>query len=173
MTGPNATPDDPLALPLDAFLAGPGGDMDALDIDRRRGKDLDRVLREMRKDDPDSVSFAPDAPRTPSDLAEGYSFVDVPSGLLLLAPDGSVAGAYVSCDLSVAEAHQGRGLGAELVLEYAVRRGSLPTWHLDTPAYTPAGLGAHRRAWILARRDPEHPDLLRRKRARNVALDQP
>src|SRR6185312_9899215 len=76
---------------------------------------------------------------------------DIPAGVLLLGPDGKRVGGYVWCDLAIDAAHQGLGLGAELVLERYLRDGGLPTWDLDTAAYSPAGEAAHRAAWRLAR----------------------
>src|SRR3546814_2286557 len=68
----------------------------------------------------------------------------------MLEPEERVGGEYLGCDLAVADEHQGRGLGAELVLEYAMRTGDLPTWELDVAAYSHAGEAAHRAAWRMA-----------------------
>jgi GNAT superfamily N-acetyltransferase len=153
---PMNEPFNPSQLAEDEFLAGPDryeawdGDGDLLDIDEIFGKSFYRVLREQREYDPGSVDIGEDAVRTESLKAPGYAFVDVPAGLLLLDLDGNPCGGYIGCDLAIEEGHQGQGLGAELVLEYAMRFGPLPTWDLDEAAYTPAGEGAHRRAHALA-----------------------
>ena len=57
----------------------------------------------------------------------------------------------LGCALAILPEHRGKGLDAELVFEFASGFGVLPTWFLDFPAYSPAGLGAHRRAWYLGR----------------------
>jgi hypothetical protein len=147
---------DPTSISEIAFLVGPDRYEEAdceeefLDVDDIFAKDFDRVWREQELACPGSLSIEPTALRTPSLRAEGYSFVDVDAGLLLLAPDGSPCGGYIGCDLVIAPEHQGKGLGAELVLEYAMRNGDLPTWWLDAAAYSVAGEAAHRAAYALA-----------------------
>jgi len=149
-------PFDPSSICEDAFLAGPDRyaawdeEDDLLEIDEIFGKDFRRVYIDQREHDPASLEIRADAVRTRSLKAEGYAFVDVEAGLLLLNPDGKVCGGYIGCDLAINETHQGQGLGAELVLEYAMRNGWLPTWSLQTAGYTEAGEGAHRRAHAMA-----------------------
>jgi GNAT superfamily N-acetyltransferase len=146
---------EPFNLSLTEFLTGPDGDEDKLDIDPIFGKDLDTVLRDMREFDPSSIAFDDETPRSRSAVVEGYIFVRVADGVLLLDPDGNIAGAYVSCDIVVDDPHQFQGLGAELIIERALRDAALPTWWLDKAAYTPAGLAAHQSAWRMARSKPE------------------
>lgn len=156
--------DDPSAIEEEAFLAGPDayadwlehGDDELLDIDDIFGKELDAILEDARRYGPHDLNAIEDAPLTPSRRATGYSFMAVEAGVLLLTPDGAIAGAYLGADLSVHPAHRGRGLGAELVLERYLRNGDLPTWWLDSPAYTRAGLAAHKAAWRLLK----SPDFL-------------
>lgn len=142
-------------LEMVQFLAGPDRDDDAIDIDRIFGKPFDRVLREFLADDKDAFAQEEDALTTSSHYADGYSFVDVKSGLALKDPDGKIVGGYFSCDLSVCKEHQGLRLGSELVIEYFLRNDGIPTWDLDTAAYSPAGYAAHCAAWSAIRNDPE------------------
>jgi GNAT superfamily N-acetyltransferase len=160
-------PWNPASIGVDEFLAGPdrfaddpdddgdGPEADLLDIDDIFAKDFARVLAEQREA---AASYGaaspdpePDAVATPSLKAPGYRFVEVEAGVILLSPSGEAVGGYIGPDVSVAEEHQGKGLGAELVLELAMRRGGLPTWDLDTASYSRAGVGAHRAAHALAR----------------------
>lgn len=149
-------PFDPATLCEDAFLAGPGrydswdGKGNLLDIDDIFGKDFWDLYREQEEFDSASVSICDSAIRTPSLMAAGYEFVEIEAGILLLSPEGKICGGYIGCDLAVDCMHQGQGLGAELVLEFAMRNGWLPTWGLDEAAYTSAGEAAHRKAHALA-----------------------
>jgi GNAT superfamily N-acetyltransferase len=155
---------DPLReLTGEDFVAGPGMGEDDLDIDNIFAKTFERVRREMLDDDPHA--FDPDDPRdtTPSDFAAGYTFQNVVGGLALIDPAGEIVGGFFSCDLTLRADHRGKGLGAEIVIEYFLRNEELPTWSLDTPAYSKAGLAAHRSAWRRMKRDP---DMVARKCAR-------
>lgn len=126
-----------------------------LDIDDIFAKPFDRIVREALDHNPASLEPVAGSPVTASQSAPGYAFLEVNCGLLLVAPDGRPAGGYISCDLSIAPEHRGRGLGAEIVLEYFLRNGQLPTWFLDTPAYSIAGLATHRAAWEMPMRNPD------------------
>lgn len=142
-----------------SFLTGPDPDEEReLDVDTIFGKPWARVLSEMIACDPGCLDPDPNGVETPSDLRPGYAFRPVAAGLLLVAPGGSLAGGYLSCDVSVDEAHQGLGLGAELIAEHFLRSGDTPTWSLDTAAYSPAGEAAHRAAYRLMRARPELVD---------------
>jgi len=154
-------PFDPASLGEDAFLAGPDryeewdGEDDLLDIDDVFAKPFERILSEQHmaatRHGAASVEIVPDGAVTPSQRAPGYLFAEVEAGLILLTADGIPVGGYLGCDVAVDPAHQGKGLGAELILEYAMRNGGLPTWDLDTAAYSRAGAAAHRAAHALAR----------------------
>jgi len=150
-------PFDPSTMCEDAFLAGPeryaawDGKGDLLDIDDIFAKDFREMYREQLEFDPNSVRISKSATRTPSLMAEGYAFVDIEAGLLMLNPEGKVCGGYIGCDVAINDTHRGQGLGAELVLEFAMRNGWLPTWSLDEAAYSQAGEGAHRKAHAMAR----------------------
>lgn len=84
-----------------------------------------------------------------------YYFCDVScgisNGVALFSPATDLVGIYLGASLAIHDKHQGMGLGAELVFEYAQTVGALPTWHMDVAAYSPAGYQAHCRAWKLAR----------------------
>jgi len=139
----------PFDRPLELFLAG---EMErSLDIDRLFGRQADELIGKNESVVLKRCCLAD------SVLATGYKIgivdIDRGGGVILLSPAGEIVGAYRGCLLSVAPGHQGRGLGAELVFDLAYATGALPTWFLDTPSYSPAGLAAHRRAWFLAR-DP-------------------
>lgn len=140
---------EPFDDELHIFLRGRQG---KLDIDDIFAKSLAQVLREFERHAPDDI--VPDGPALPSLLDSGYSFVDVPCGILLLAPDGGIAGGYLSCDLVLDEPHRGKGLGAEIVIERCLRDGENPVLNLDAAAYSRAGLGAHQAAWRHARGNP-------------------
>ena len=129
------------------FVAGPGRDDDDLDIDDIFGKPFRQVRQDMLAYD--RAAFEPSDPAfiTPSEIMSGYMFDEVSCGLALRDPEGNIVGGYFSCDLTLDEEHQGQGLGAEIVLEFYLRNGDLPTWNLDVPAYSQAGLAAHRSAW--------------------------
>lgn len=50
------------------------------------------------------------------------------------------------------EDHQGKGLGAELILRTAMERGEPPTIGLDEQMFSKAGLAAHKAAYRLGKR---------------------
>lgn len=83
----------------------------------------------------------------PSRLALGYRYSDHADGVILRCPKGRIAGVYLGLHLALHVPFRGRGLGTELVVDRALRDGGLPGWELDPPAYTRAGLRAHRSAW--------------------------
>lgn len=130
----------------DQFLAGPRHRAEDLDIDAVFSKGWDSLLQEMRQFDPAGLEPTGEN-ATPSDLEPEYSFLSVNSGVVLLDASGAWVGGYLSCDLAVDEGHQGIGLGKELIVEYFLRHQGLPSWHLDAPAYSPAGEAAHRAAY--------------------------
>ena len=144
----------------DEFLCGPGGG--ELDIDPIFAKRFETALEDMRRDDPASVEVDDDALITPSLLAPGFTFAEVPCGVVLRDETGEIVGGYLSCDLVLAERHRGRGLGMEIVIEHFLRSGELPTWNLDSAAYSPDGWRCHVRAYNWMR---EHPDLVQQKLA--------
>jgi GNAT superfamily N-acetyltransferase len=140
-------PPAPFDLPLAQFLAGREGR--DLDVDRIFGHTVEEIIADYPSEclTRGSVSRA---------IAEpNYSFRRVEThtdhGIMLLAPTDEIVGAYLGCALAIVPAHRGHGLGAELVFEFALAFEQLPAWHLDVPAYTPAGLAAHCRAWLLGR----------------------
>src|SRR3546814_9460216 len=110
----------PSTMDEGAFLGGPDRHVayleveveQLLDVDDVFAKNLTTVLRDYSLDETDVWG------RSPSAVAEGYEFAETEDGVLLLDPEERVVGAYLGCDLAVADEHQGRGLGAELVLEY-------------------------------------------------------
>jgi GNAT superfamily N-acetyltransferase len=138
---------EPFDLPIDDFLAGREGR--ELDIDPIFGQPLGEILRNY---DLDALQCGPDIPAV-SDRIYKLRKVDTGTdhGIVLVSPPNEVVGAYIGGALAIAPQHQGRGLGAELVFEFACAFGTLPTWFMDIPAYSPAGVAAHRRAWHLAR----------------------
>lgn len=83
----------------------------------------------------------------PSRVRAGYRYSDHADGVILRCPKGRIAGVYLGLHLALHAPFRGRGLGTELVVERAWRDGGLPGWELDPPAYTRAGLRAHRSAW--------------------------
>lgn len=158
---------DPRTFDEDAFLAGPDryaswdGEDSLVDVDPVFAKSFGRIWNEQVGGDPGSVAIAADARRTPALAAPGYHFVDVPAGVLLLDAEAKPVGGYLGCDLAIEPNHRGLGLGAELVLEYALRHETIPVWQHDIAAFSPAGEAAHRSAYRLAHK----PGLLACKRA--------
>jgi GNAT superfamily N-acetyltransferase len=142
-------------LTCEQFLCGPDGDDRELDVDHIFSKRFSKVIREALAYDPNSLDPQEGSIPTPSDIAEGYTFEEVKIGLVLRSPSGDIVGGYLSCDLSLDEEHQGQGLGAEIIIEYFLRNDGIPTWDLDTPAYSPAGQGAHISAWNHMTNNPE------------------
>jgi len=144
---PTWAPPQPFDLSLDLFLAGPGGR--EIEIDPIFGQTFDEIRRDYA---PHTLTSGP---LVDSVVASRYRFRMVEtgsdSGIVLISPTGGIIGAYLGCALAIVPEHQGLGLGAELVFEFAFAFGELPTWFLDTPAYSPAGFAAHRRAWHLGR----------------------
>lgn len=145
----------PFDLDLAVFLVGPDDTDREPDIDYIYSKPFRILWQEFLQYDPEGVSWGKDNPRIPSRLVEGYSFIEVPAGILLLDSKDEPVGGYLSCDLAVDEEHQGQGLGKELIIHLVHRTGSLPTWFLDEPAYSPEGYAAHVSAWEYARAHPE------------------
>ena len=144
----------------DAFIVGPEGGR--LDVDPIFAKDFDRVMDEFGRDAPDEIVPDMKEPGLSSLLAPELTYRDVPAGVVLYHRDRPV-GAYLSCDLSLDEEYQGRGLGAELVIERCLRDGCSPLWSLDAAAYSPAGLAAHRAAWRHVRTHPVETALRTRR----------
>ena len=139
--------DRALHLPLDDFVSG--GDNRKVDIDPIFGQKLHAVLENYR---PATLRRGK---INPAVFGQGYSFriveTDTDHGIVLLTRTNTIVGAYLGCALAILPQHRGRGLGAELVFEFALTFGFLPAWLLDVAAYSPAGFAADRRAWYLAR----------------------
>ena len=164
---------DPADLDEDAVLAGPerlahwDGAEDLITVDPVFGKAFAQIWDEALREEPDALTPAPGTRPTPALAAAGYRFLGVPAGVLLLDGTGNPVGGYLGCDLAIDPAHRGRGLGAELVLEYALRHGRIPVWTHGIAAYSPAGEAAHRSAHRMARRR----ELFARKRAALLAAE--
>lgn len=137
-------PPSPFDVSLDQFLSA--ADDGKVDVDPIFAKEFDRLLRELREYDEDGLIRDPGGPGRPSLIDPSLTYHDVPAGVLL-CDEGMPVGGYLSCDLSLDEAYQGRGLGAEIVIERCLHDGCNPVWQLDEAAYSPAGLAAHRAAW--------------------------
>ncbi len=142
-------------LSMEAFLKGPDNEDAALDIHPCFAKRFEhhwddgwsyRLIPASWTDSQEPWIPMIDGPSTPSDHRPGYRFLEQDHDLLLIDDQGAPVGGYVSCDVSIMESHQGLGLGAELILEYFLRHDDFPTWYLDSPQYTKAGLYAHQAA---------------------------
>ncbi len=140
------------AVPEDAFLAG--GERD-LDVDTIFGKDFSVVLAEMRQWSPEALLPEPDSVPIPLAADPAYTVRSLEGGIGLYDSSGTLVGGYLSCDLSIEDEHQGIGLGREIVACAFLKNHELPTWHLDAPAYSPAGEATHRAAWRLLTGSPE------------------
>ena len=143
---------EPFDLSEDDFLEGEEG---RLDIDDIFAKDLSQVLGEFSRYAPDDIIADESVATLPSLLMPEYSFRDVPAGILLICPQGEIAGGYLSCDLVVDDPHRGKGLGMELVVERCLRDGINPVLNLDDSSYSHAGLECHRSAWNYVRENPD------------------
>jgi GNAT superfamily N-acetyltransferase len=142
-------PFDPALLTEAAFLAGPERFPAEWLVDPIFGKEFRHMVADVQRDEPDLLD-SDGLGTTPSDVMAGYSFSGITGGLALIDPGGNWAGGYIGADVALDPAHRGLGLGAELILEYAMRSACLPTWDLDEAAYSPAGEAAHRAAWRLS-----------------------
>ncbi|MCW3782552.1 hypothetical protein [Defluviimonas salinarum] len=152
-------------LEEDAFLAGPDRDAGDLDIDAIFATPWRDVFQDLAWDvglaaAPDKVVQAwlqgllagdgrlPDRPGI-----AGIAFCEAreagtgdPLGIVavdITGPEPVLAGSYTGAQLGVSDAHRGRGIAARLVMERFLLFGTLPTWDLDTPAYSPGGEAAH------------------------------
>ena len=143
---------EPFDLSEDEFLEGEEG---RLDIDDIFAKDLSQLLEDFSRYAPEDIIADDGDASYPSLFEPGYTFRDVPAGVLLICPRGDIAGGSLSCDLVVDEPHRGKGLGMELVIERCLRDGMNPVLNLDESAYSNAGLECHRSAWRHARSNPD------------------
>lgn len=136
---------------LDTFLSGEG----EVDEDDIFAKDFETVLEDMRLFSPSDIEYDEDTPVLPSLIADGYTMRHVDAGILLFCPKGKIVGGYLSCDVSIDRAHQGQGLGTEIIIERCLKDGMNPVLYLDEAAYSSAGLSAHTSAWERVRSHPE------------------
>jgi GNAT superfamily N-acetyltransferase len=91
----------------------------------------------------------------PSDIVQGFSFAQAEDGIVLIHDiDERVVGAYAGLDVAIDPEFQGRGLGAELILEAIIRNEGVPNADCDTSGYTSAGYAAHLAAQRLAQTRP-------------------
>ena len=142
---------EPFDQSEDQFIRGTEQNLEVDDI---FAKSLAQVIEDMRNFDPEALD--PQGGKIlPSLFEPGYSFQDVPCGVLLLDEKGEIAGGYLSYDLVLAERCRGKGLGVELVIERCLRDGENPQINLDEAAYSRKGLRAHRLAWVHARQNIE------------------
>jgi len=141
-----------IGLDEDEFLAGPERyaldqegqlDDDLLVIDEVFAKSVSEILADYQ------CSLADLSAPSISLVAPGYIFADHEHGLVLIDPDGRLAGAYLGPDIAILPQHRGKGLGSELVLERVLREQGSPVWDLSRPCYTRAGRRAHLGAWRL------------------------
>jgi len=86
-------------------------------------------------------------------LHDGYALAPSSDSMLLLhqaADHTYIAGYYTTPGaVCIADGHQGKGLGAELILATTIWCGGPPTDGLDEQCFTEAGFAAHCRAWQL------------------------
>ncbi|NTF17365.1 GNAT family N-acetyltransferase [Agrobacterium rubi] len=165
-------PEDIRAYGLDEFLCGPSDDEDVrdLDIDDIFAKGFDRVLDEARRYhgdaflEPSGFSFS-----RQSDIDGTMRYVRFEGGTLIVSADGdAVIGGFIESDLSLDRSFHGRGIGTELVVEHFMDSGSLPTWYLDSPAYSRKGLATCTSAHAYPRTSP---DAYFTKAARHVMMN--
>lgn len=170
-----SVPEDIRLYDEDSFLKGPSDDDEdqrELDIDDIFAKDFDRVLKEAlqyhEKSFLDPKGFHT---HRPSDIAPGLYFVSFEGGTLLVhQDDNALVGGFIETDLSLDGDWQGQGLGTEIVVEHFMDSGSLPTWHLDSAAYSNAGHSTCLSAQAYPRM---HPETYFLKAARHVIIGNP
>ena len=141
----------PFDMAENIFLCGDSGK--ALDIDKIFAKTLEHVLDDIKDPDSGQIEINTGSKPFASLIDSRFSYQETPIGILALY-EGEIVGGYMSCDLTLKPEYQGIGIGAELVIERCLLDGQNPVWHLDTPAYTPAGVAAHRAAWRRVRGFP-------------------
>lgn len=146
------------------FVEGPDGVEVA--IDDVFAKPLESVLKDHRESDPEGIEISGDAVITISALNSSFRFVSVDAGVLMLYGD-DIAGAYLGFDVALTPTWHGQGLGAELVLERAMRDGGVPQWEASKIGYSRAGYRAHEAAWEMA----GDRELFARKAARLILAD--
>jgi GNAT superfamily N-acetyltransferase len=144
-----------------AFLVGPGRPDVTITVDPVFAKGFSEIVADAEDDDPESLVVDEDADPSVAEADADYSFATCAAGVLLLA-GGTPVGGYLNGDLAIEPLHRRRGLGAELVLEFFLRWGRLPTWNQDKPGFSPLGERAHLRAYELA----QDPARIARKRAK-------
>jgi hypothetical protein len=170
-----SVPEDIRLYDEDSFLMGPSDDDDnerELDIDDIFAKDFDRVLKEARQYH-DKSFLDPKGFHThrPSDIDPDLYFVSFEGGTLLVHhDDNALIGGFIETDLSLDGDWQGQGLGTEIVVEHFMDSGSLPTWYLDSAAYSSAGHSTCLSAQAFPR---VHPDIYFLKAARHVMIGNP
>lgn len=150
---------------LDAFLSGEG----EVDEDDIFAKDFETVLADMHLFAPGDLEYDESTPALPSLIVDGYTMRHVYGGILLFCPKGEIVGGYLSCDISIDVAHQGQGLGTELIIEQCLKSGTNPVLYLDEAAYSSAGLAAHTSAWERVRSHREET-AIRQKRLEDLGL---
>ena len=149
------------------FLVGPDRDETDIDVDKIFGKTLEQSFKD-HEGNPQAFMVIHDTDAVISIADPKFAFADVECGLALIElSTGYIQGGIFGCDLVLARELHGRGIGKEIVGEYFIRNGDLPTWHLDTPAYSPVGLATCRSAWKWLKVSPEPWD----REQRMVKLD--
>jgi hypothetical protein len=170
-----SVPEDIRLYDEDSFLKGPSDDEEEqreLDIDDIFAKDFDRVLSEARSyHDKSFLDPRKFHTRRPSDIDPEVYFVSFEGGTLLVhEDDNGLVGGFIETDLSLDDDWQGMGLGTEIVVEHFMDSGSLPTWYLDSAAYSSKGYSTCLSALAFPR---AHPDTYFLKAARHVMIGNP
>lgn len=136
----------------EAFLAGPDHDTEDLDIDwvfetywEDGFKDLIHDCEVDLRDQAVRTSLAETTPVFP--LPNDYRIVATEDGDILAMLGAEITGFYAGASLLVHPDHRRKGLGTALVIARLLETGGLPTWSLDTPAYSPTGEATHMNAF--------------------------
>lgn len=168
MRSETVPPDFPGGMDEGQFLAGPRRDSHSLDVDPCFGSGWDLAKTDMIFDL--RLRSWEDLTAWAETLLDRSMSGDCPtlmvSGGILFLPaisrDGSweegvvaldpadeefLVGLYCGVTLCVRSDRQGQGIGSGLVLCRFLRDGALPAWEAEVPAYSPAGLAAHRAAF--------------------------
>jgi GNAT superfamily N-acetyltransferase len=140
-------------LTVEAFLAGPerharweeGFEKALYTVSDVHERTVAEILDEHPacRQDEEHLAASPGHP--------GFTLHGQEHGVILRCPRGRIAGVYLGLHLAVHRAYQRRGFGTALILTRLAQERMLPGWDLDPPAYTRAGLRAHRRAWLRLR----------------------
>lgn len=136
-------------LECDAFLAGPDryARWQEGEVERLYGVNdaHERMVCDILDEHP--ADRASEIGSIPTDSDPNFRISHHEAGVILRCPRRRIAGVYLGLHLAIHPQYRGRGFGHDMIVARYLRDGHLAVWDLDPPAYTRAGLCAHRAAW--------------------------